>query len=98
MAVLDAGLAGADARPQALLPHAARTISFRRRRINCRGRKRSPTSRRPSKRGFRPPAPTRCALRWPSWRRRGATSAWRSIASRIRATSPTSCGTRRASP
>jgi hypothetical protein len=42
-------------------------------------------------------APTRCASRWPPWRRRGATSSWRRAASRATATSAPSCGTPRAS-
>ena len=50
--------------------------------ISCRRRRPSPTSRRRSPTAFPPPAPTRCASRWRRWRRRGATSACRSSASR----------------
>jgi valyl-tRNA synthetase len=45
-----------------------------------------------------PTAPTPCASRLRRWRPRVATSSWPSPGSRATATSPPSCGTRRASP
>ena len=53
---------------------------------------------RPARPDRRITAPTRCASRWPPWRRKGATSSSAPRASRAIATSPPSCGTPRASP